>query len=220
MSKKVKALIIVAAAVFLALAGVVVYSFVAYRIVRVPTGSMANTIIPGDNVLCSMHVGEINRGDIVMFKLPTDPKVMYMHRVIGLPGETIQVKARSVFINGAELPEERALVRLTGPQEAASPVDKVEPKPQGASYRVFYDIERSLEDELNVNQIWKSVKYGFAEPYKIPQGHYFLLGDSRDNSMDSRYWGTVPRELITGKAVMIVSSKAKGNDERLFKALK
>jgi signal peptidase I len=79
---------------FLALAGMATYFLIYYRFVRVPTGSMANTIIPGDKVLCRMHVGDIKRGDIVIFKLPTDPTLMYMHRVIGLPGETIQVKGR------------------------------------------------------------------------------------------------------------------------------
>src|SRR5215510_1693106 len=115
MSKKAKALIIVAAALFLALAGIGTYFLIYYRIVHVPTGGMANTIIPGDRVLCRTHVGEIKRGDIVIFKLPTDPKVMYVKRVIGLPEETIQVKGHRVFINGKELPEERALIRLTGP---------------------------------------------------------------------------------------------------------
>ncbi|HEX5085747.1 MAG TPA: signal peptidase I [Blastocatellia bacterium] len=218
MSKKAKALIVVVAALVLFLVGGAAYFLVSYQIVRVPTGAMANTIIPGDRVLCGRRIGEIKRGDIVMFKLPTDPKVMYIKRVIGLPGETIQVKGRRVFINGAELPEERAMVRLTGPEQAELPVDKVEPKPQGAGYRVFYDSEQSDDDqEFDMHP---EMAYGAAQPYQIPQGHYFLLGDCRDNSQDSRYLGTVPRELITGKAIMIIDSKAKGNDERLFKTLK
>jgi signal peptidase I len=214
MSKKSKALIIVAAALFLSLAGTAIYFLIYYRVVRVPTGSMANTIIPGDEVLCRMHVGEIKRGDIVIFKLPTDPKVMYIHRVIGLPGETIQVKGHRVFVNDKELPEERALVRLT--EEPELPVVKVEPKPQDALYRVFYDNERFSDDEFEVN---RRAVYGIAEPYRIRQGHYFMLGDSRDNSMDSRYYGTVPRELIVGKAMMILDSTAKGTERRPFKSL-
>ncbi len=218
MSKKGKALIIVAATLSLALAGVATYFLIYYRVVRVPTGSMANTIIPGDRLLCRMHIGEINRGDIVIFKHPPDPKVMYVSRVIGLPGETIQIKGHRVFINGAELPEERAIVRLSGLLEPESPVVKVEPKPQNAWYRVFYDIELSSSgDEFETDL---GVKYGAAEPYRIPQGQYFVLGDSRDNSHDSRYWGTAPRDLIAGKALMILDSSAKVSEGRSFKPLK
>jgi len=216
MSKKGKALIIVAAALFLALAGVATYFLIYYRIVHVPTGGMANTIIPGDRVLCRMHVGEIERGDIVIFKLPTDQKVTYVKRVIGLPGETIQVKGHRVFVNGKELPEERALIRLTGEPEL--PVAKVEPKPQDAWYRVFYDVERYTDgDEFEVNT---RAVYGIAEPYRIREGNYFVLGDSRDNSEDSRYWGTVPRDLIVGEALMIFVSAPKGAEGRSFKPLK
>jgi signal peptidase I len=218
MSKKGKTLIIVAAALFLALAGVATYFLIYYRIVHVQTGAMANTIIPGERVLCRTHVGEIKRGDIVIFKLPTDPNVMYVKRVIGLPGETIQVKGHRVFINGKELPEERALVRLTGLEEPESPVVRVEPKPQDAWYRVFYDIERfSEEDDFEINT---RAVYGIVEPYRIRPGNYFMLGDNRDNSEDSRYWGTVPLDLIVGEALMIFSSSAKGGEERSFKPLK
>jgi signal peptidase I len=218
MSKKAKALIIVAATLLLVLAVVATYFLIYYRFVNVPTGSMSNTIVPGDKVLCRMHIGEIERGDIVIFKLPTDPKVMYMHRVIGLPGETIQVKGRRVLINNEELPEERALISLANPQEPQLPVVKVEPKPQGAWYRVFYDVNGYSDgDDFEINP---GLKYAASEPYKIPPGNYFLLGDSRDNSQDSRYLGTVPRDLIVGEALMIVDSSAKGAEGRLFKSLK
>jgi signal peptidase I len=200
------------------MAGMLIYFRTYYRLVRVPSESMANTIISGDRVLCDWNVGEIKRGDIVMFKLPTDPKLMYAQRVIGMPGETIQVKGARVFIDGNELPEERALVRLTGPREPQSPVVKVEPKPQDAWYRVFYDVDRYTGgDDFEINP---GLKYGSSEPYKIPSGNYFLLGDSRDNSEDSRYWGTAPRDLIVGKAIMIFDSSAKVTENRSFKPLK
>jgi signal peptidase I len=219
MSRKGKTLIVVSAAFFLALAGVATYFLIYYRIVHVPTGGMANTIIPGDRVLCRMHIGEIKRGDIVLFKLPTDPKVTYVKRVIGLPGETIQVKGHRVFVNGKELPEERALVRLmAGPQAPELPVVKVEPKPQDAWYRVFYDVDRFSDgDEFEINT---RAVYGIAEPYLIRPGNYFVLGDSRDNSEDSRYWGTVPRDMIVGEALTIFASSAKGGEGRSFKPLK
>jgi len=183
--------------------------------VAVPTGSMQNTINIGDHLFVNKFIfgkptpvlgrllptREIKRGDVIVFKLPDDPKVNYVKRVIGLPGETVQVKGRRVFVNGKELPEERALVRLTGPQEPELPVAKVEPKPQGAWYRVFHDVERSSDgDEFEINH---NVKYGVAEPVKVPEGQYFVMGDSRDNSQDSRYWGFVPRENVFARALYV-----------------
>jgi signal peptidase I len=217
MSKKAKVLIVVASALSLASAGMGIYFLIYYRAVRVPTGGMANTIIPGDRVLCRMRLGEIKRGEIVMFKLPTDPKALYLKRVVGLPGETIQVKGHRVFVNGKELPEERALISLANPQGPQLPVVKVEPKPQDAWYRVFYDVDTySAGDDFEIN---RRAVYGTAEPYQIRPGNYFVLGDSRDNSEDSRYWGTVPRELIVGKAMMILDSAANGTEGRSLKPL-
>ncbi|MCG3161719.1 MAG: Signal peptidase I [Acidobacteria bacterium] len=190
--------------------------------VAVPTGSMQNTINIGDHLFVNKFIfgkptpvlgkllptREIKRGDIIVFKLPSDPKVNYVKRVIGLPGETVQVKGRRVIVNGKELPEERALVRLTGPQEPELPVVKVEPKPAGAWYRVYYDVERSDEFEIN-----HRAAYGVNEPVKVPDGQYFVMGDSRDNSEDSRYWGFVPRENIFARALYVHLSfdpRAKG----------
>jgi signal peptidase I len=183
--------------------------------VAVPTGSMQNTINIGDHLFVNKFIfgkptpvlgkllptRDIKRGDIIVFKLPDDPKINYVKRVIGLPGETVQVKGQHVFVNGNELPEERALVRLTGPQEPELPVVKVEPKPPGAWYRVFYEADRHSDgDDYEVNS---DLKFGVAEPVKVPEGKYFVMGDSRDNSQDSRYWGFVPRENIFARALYV-----------------
>jgi signal peptidase I len=183
--------------------------------VAVPTGSMQNTINIGDHLFVNKFIfgkptpvlgkllptRDIKRGDIIVFKLPDDPKINYVKRVIGLPGETVQVKGQHVFVNGNELPEERALVRLTGPQEPELPVVKVEPKPPGAWYRVFYEADRHSDgDDFEVNS---DLKFGVAEPVKVPEGKYFVMGDSRDNSQDSRYWGFVPRENIFARALYV-----------------
>jgi len=199
-----QALITVVMALFL-------MTFIA-QAVAVPTGSMQNTINIGDHLFVNKFIfGKptpvlgnllptrgIKRGDIIVFKLPEKPEVNYVKRVIGLPGETVQVKGRRVLVNGKELPEERALVRLTGPQEPELPIVKVEPKPEGAWYRVYYDVERSEEFEIN-----HRAAYGVNEPVKVPEGQYFVMGDSRDNSEDSRYWGFVPRENIIGKPLIV-----------------
>src|SRR5262245_41143024 len=183
-----QALITVVMALFL-------MTFIA-QAVAVPTGSMQNTINIGDHLFVNKFIfgkptpvlgsllptREIQRGDIIVFKLPDDPKINYVKRVIGLPGDTVQVKGRRVIVNGKELPEERALVRLTGPQEPELPIVKVEPKPEGAWYRVYYDVDRATDtDDFEINH---GVKFGVAEPAKVPEGQYFVMGDSRDNSQD------------------------------------
>jgi signal peptidase I len=203
--------------------------------VAVPTGSMQNTINIGDHLFVNKFIfgkptpilgpllptREIRRGDIIVFKLPDDPKVNYVKRVIGLPGETVQVKGHRVFVNGQELPEERVLVRLTGPQEPELPVVKVEPKPEGAWYKVFYDADRFSDgDDFEFTH---DMKYGVSAPVEVPQGKYFVMGDSRDNSQDSRYWGFVPRENIFARALYVHLSfdPRAGSDPKfgLFKRL-
>ena len=183
--------------------------------VAVPTGSMQNTINIGDHLFVNKFIfgkptpilgrllptREIKRGDIIVFKLPSNPKINYVKRVIGLPGETVQVKGHRVFVNGKELPEERALVRGLGSPDPELTVVKTEPKPEGAWYRVYYDADRfSNGDEFEVNP---QATYGVTEPIKVPDGKYFVMGDSRDNSEDSRYWGFVPRENIFARALYV-----------------
>ena len=182
--------------------------------VAVPTGSMQNTINIGDHLFVNKFIfgkrtpvfgpllptREIKQGDIIVFKLPSDPKVNYVKRVIGLPGQTVQVKGHKVFVNGKEQPEERASVKLEGPQAAALPVVKVEPRPEGAWYRVFYDADRSPEDELDPPH---GMMYAVKMAVKVPENSYFVMGDSRDNSLDSRYWGFVPRENIFARALYV-----------------
>ncbi len=180
--------------------------------VAVPTGSMQNTINIGDHLFVNKFIfgkptpvlgsllptREIKRGDVIVFKLPDDAKINYVKRVIGLPGETVQVKGRRVFVDGRELPEERAFVEAPDPMKPELRVLKVEPKPEGAWYRVYYVADRSSEFSAD-----EGLKYGVSEPVQVPEGHYFVMGDSRDNSQDSRWWGFVPRENIFARALYV-----------------
>lgn len=208
-SKILLGLVVVAIVAFL-VAGV--YSFLSFRVVRLATGSMANTIIPGEGVLCSLGVGEVKRGDIVWFKWPVDPKVSYLKRVIGLPGDRIQVRGTKVFINDQELPEALTFVELEDPNNKAK---EISVESNVGPYRVYYAKRVGQEDEMM--DLTSGMKFGVAEEYKIPAGQYFVMGDSRDNSQDSRYWGTVPRENFIGKALMIVAS---ADSNRLYQNLK
>jgi signal peptidase I len=150
---------------------------------KIPTGSMENNLLIGDHLLVNkfifgpggpgsllLPVGAIHRGDIVVFKYPEDPERDFIKRVIGLPGETLEVREKKVYINGAPIAE--AYVHYLEPAGAYSEVTS-------------FDVRD---------------RYG---PVTIPDGHYFVMGDNRDNSQDSRYWGFLPRHYVKGKALLI-----------------
>jgi signal peptidase I len=146
---------------------------------KIPSGSMIPTLLVGDHILVNKFVfgpqvpftkhrflsfQKPKRGEVVVFLEPTDRKKDFIKRVIGLPGETIQVINRKVHINGEPLKE--------------------------ADY-VYYTNPRYVRGLDN---------HG---PIKIPEDSYFMMGDNRENSSDSRVWGPVPFELIKGKAFVI-----------------
>ena len=185
--------------------------------VAVPTGSMQNTINIGDHLFVNKFIfgsttpvigkllptREIRRGDIIVFKLPSDPKVNYVKRVIGLPGEQVLVRGRRVLINGKDLPEERVTVKLSGDysNRSALEVVRTDPAPSDAWYKVYYS-ERNDEEEEESGG-FHDMRYAVDEPFLIPANSYFVMGDSRDNSLDSRYWGVVPRENIFARALYV-----------------
>ncbi|MCJ7855470.1 signal peptidase I [Lachnospiraceae bacterium NSJ-143] len=126
----------------------------------VPTGSMENTIMPGDRIIAlrlTYYFSEPQRGDIVVFKYPDDESTLYVKRVIGLPGETVEVKDGKVYINGADKP---------------------------------------LNDDFV-----KDEPVGDYGPYEVPEDCYFMMGDNRNNSLDSRFWVNkyVQKNKILGK---------------------
>ncbi|HKP85493.1 MAG TPA: signal peptidase I [Blastocatellia bacterium] len=226
--------------------------------VKVPTGSMKNTIWIQDHLLVNKfifgpHEGlnlpliptrEIKRGDIVVFKFPRDPQTNFVKRVIGLPGETIEYKSGKVYINGQVLPEHEVFVK---PQSSEDPAPLEEDEDagarSGAQWTVYYYKDR--HDSVAIEYNDDSAKYGVRQPYKVPMkgdpvtdeiknnpdleriydadgdglydnNQYFCMGDNRDNSLDSRYWGTVPRGSIVGRAMFVywsidISPEADGN---------
>lgn len=196
--------------------------------VTVPTGSMQNTINIGDHFLVNKFIfapgpplpflpmREIRRGDIVVFKYPgnkIDPaedreqkvtpyQTNYIKRVIGLPGDTVEFREDHVYINGEMLPEYRLSSRNP---RVTSAIDskEFEAKPSGANYTVYYS-EDSLEDSNLGLLNEQNFNFGVAgKPSKVPDNQYFMMGDNRDNSGDSRVWGFVPRELIVGRAMFV-----------------
>lgn len=143
---------------------------------KIPSESMLNTLQVGDHLLATkfayglkipftdtyLYKGEDpKRGDIIIFKYPNDPSVDYIKRIVGVPGDVIEVRDKQLYRNGQPVKED--FIRHTDP-------DSVEP----------------LRDNY--------------APVKVPDGKYFVMGDNRDNSLDSRFWGFVDRDAIRAKA--------------------
>jgi signal peptidase I len=155
---------------------------------KIPTGSMENNLLIGDHLLVNKFVlgptasgiermllptGEIRRGDVVVFKYPEEPDRDFIKRIIGLPGETLELKEKKVYINGTPLEE---------------------------PYVHFLEPPRPGVDSHEVTSLDVRERYG---PVTVPPNQYFAMGDNRDNSQDSRYWGFLPRDYVKGKALLI-----------------
>ena len=198
--------------------------------VTVPTGSMQNTILIGDYLLVNKFIfapsgnpvpflpqRDVLRGDIIVFKYPgnkVNPRndssrgivpyqINYVKRVIGLPGETVEFRNNQVFINGELLPERR-IIGDAEDEESALTTREFEPARAGEKYSVYYS-EGTMNNVL-ANRRMSRTGYEFGvegKTMQVPENHFFVMGDSRDNSEDSRYWGFVPRELIIGRAMFV-----------------
>lgn len=145
---------------------------------------MANTVMIGDHILVNRWLGQISRGDIVLFRYPGNPSQIRMSRVVGLPGEQIQMREKTPYINGVPLHERR----VTVVQDSYFDLTEIYSEGDGP-YSVY------LVKDMPVDE------YPFAggSAFEIPEDHYFVMGDNRDNSEDSRFWGGLARDAIIGK---------------------
>lgn len=207
--------------------------------VTVPTGSMQNTILVGDYLLVNKFIfspgggslpflpqREIERGDIIVFKYPGNKvnpemdrrrhppleayKLNYVKRVIGLPGETVEFRNNNVYINGELLPEHR-VIGESDDEKSALETTEVEEAPSGSKYNVYYS-QRSMQlARLGRNAARSDFEFGVeGKTIVVPENSFFVMGDSRDNSEDSRVWGFVPRELVIGRAMFVYWSCDRG----------
>ena len=155
---------------------------------KIPTGSMEENLLIGDHLLVNkfifgptetrferalLPVGTLARGNVIVFKYPEEPERDFIKRVIGLPGETVEVRDKKVYVNGQPLDE--PYVHFLRPTSAESAFHEV----------TSFDVRE---------------RYG---PVTVPPNQFFVMGDNRDNSQDSRYWGFVKRDKIKGKAFLI-----------------
>lgn len=170
---------------------------------RIPSGSMMPTLLIGDFILVNkfayglrlpvlhtkfLDVGEPQRGDVAVFRYPENPSIDYIKRVVAVPGDRIAYKDKILYINGQPMPRERLGTYIGSGAGAAS---------SGA--------EMWRENLTGVeHQILVRPRVTGPEPdVVVPEGHYFMMGDNRDNSRDSRYFGFVSEEHLVGKAFMI-----------------
>lgn len=163
---------------------------------QIPSGSMLPTLQVGDFILVNkfayglrlpvlrtkiVPIGEPERGDVMVFKYPKDGETNYIKRVIGLPGDKISYHDKTLAINGKVI-ESDFVANLP-------PVELREENLEGVHHNILLNhTRRGLDGEGD---------------WVVPQGHYFMMGDNRDNSNDSRYWGFVPEDLVVGKAFAI-----------------
>ena len=166
---------------------------------QIPSGSMRPTLEVGDFILVNKYayglrlpvthtqildVGKPERGDVMVFRFPEDPSINFIKRVVGLPGDIIRYEGKQLYVNG-----ERVNKRLVEEAPDASPQQLL------------------LEEELNdaSHQIYNNPRDPGPQlrAVQVPQGHYFTMGDNRDHSNDSRYWGFVPEENIVGRAFAV-----------------
>lgn len=168
---------------------------------------------------------DIRRGDIIVFKFPGETqhrssgerpeveqyKTFFIKRVIGLPGETIEARGANVLINGQILPERRV---TAGAGEAVPPNDSSSPdaspapvNPSVEPYTVYYSPSTLNPPRGIVENVPPGFRYAVGgRPFVIPPDSYFVMGDNRDNSADSRVWGVVPRDLVVGRAMFVIWS--------------
>jgi signal peptidase I len=145
---------------------------------RIPSESMLDTLRPGDRVLVNRavyHLQDPERGDIIVFHYPQDPDVIFIKRVVGVPGDVLEVRDGRLYVNGG--PADQSYVHKTAGR--ADPTVA-----QGAI------AGSTLHDPWSLDR-----------PYRVPAGSYFVMGDNRTDSDDSRDWGTVPRAAIVGEGL-------------------
>jgi signal peptidase I len=159
-----------------------------FQAFKIPTGSMEPNLLVGDHLIVNKTIfspattglerallprRDIRRGEVVVFKFPEDPARDFIKRVIGLPGDQLELRRKTIYINGQPLDEPY----------------------------VHFLVPLSPESERRTDELRE--EYG---PVTVPPEQYFVMGDNRDNSVDSRYWGFLPATYVKGKALFIYFS--------------
>jgi signal peptidase I len=189
---------------------------------KIPSGSMMPTLLVGDLILVNkftygLRVPVFNnkitegnkpqRGDVMVFRYPPKPSLDYIKRVVGVPGDEVAYLNKQLTINGKPI-DKQAIPEFLDDSTMRYLPQFVEPVEPGSSSKKH----RILNDETRSSYIQDAGDFAFRDNCrysaqgvvcKVPEGHYFMMGDNRDNSADSRYWGFVPEANIVGKAFFV-----------------
>jgi signal peptidase I len=176
---------------------------------RIPSGSMEPTLLVGDFLLVNkqspatdvsdslLPSARIRRGEIIVFHYPVNPEMHLIKRVVGLPGDHLKLRDGHVFINGTAIPESYAVFRPSGPDNFRDNFPRLQSADPQIDSRWWIRMRNLIDNGELI----------------IPSGNYFVLGDNRNDSEDSRYWGFVPRADIVGEPVLIYFSLRGGSDD-------
>ncbi|MEW5765472.1 MAG: signal peptidase I [Acidobacteriota bacterium] len=205
---------------------------------NIPSGSMKNTLLVGDRLIVNsflygpstfdwerkiLPMRDIRRGDIVVFKFPGNPQVPFIKRVVAMPGDVIQLVNHKVFLNGKMLVEGYTLL----PEPYRGTYESVPEIPEGTEVPELPDFLKTpeafrvdyLPDRVQVSLKGKdgldALDRGNFGPYRIPEGHLFMMGDNRMNSEDSRYWGALDARMVLGRAWVVWWSFKEGDYDYL-----
>jgi signal peptidase I len=189
---------------------------------KIPSGSMIPTLLVGDLILVNkFHYGVrlpvINkkiidnhvpkRGDVMVFRFPSDPSIDFIKRVVGIPGDLVGFRNQMLSINGEQVPVERMPEPGFYDETVMRYFPQFREKLNGVEHRIlvnpkyqpFYGVAEKIDFPFRDNCTYSAE----GVTCKVPEGHYFMLGDNRDNSQDSRFWGFVPDANIVGKAFFV-----------------
>jgi signal peptidase I len=180
---------------------------------KIPTGSMEENLLIGDHLLVNKLVyspsagtfedtlfgkRKIERGHVVVFKYPDQPERDFIKRVIGLPGETVEIRNKQVYIDGELLDEPFCTYSTRSEGQVCSDSDAFE----GSPYRVYFPEPPRGPDDPEFGLRSEGLRDNWG-PKVVPEGHLLVLGDNRDNSRDSRFWGFLPRDQVKGRAMIV-----------------
>ncbi len=185
---------------------------------RIPSGSMLPTLQNGDLILVNKYeygvrlpiidrkvveVGNPARGDVVVFRYPVDPSIDYIKRVVGVPGDTVEYRDKTLFINGQRVEAERSGDYYE--PDRSSYVGRYTEKLGDVSHEILLN-RQQRQSYMPISNFPHRENCSYnngSVRCTVPPGHYFMMGDNRDNSLDSRYWGFVPDDHIVGRAFLI-----------------